>query len=351
MKMQVHEEERRKLRTLYIFKDAIRYIVLDHDSAYIGGKGDKIYLLNTHGETFHHIHSKNFMVTPDETKIYAHDSCMYTVREWDAVTGRLLRIIDTKFHRALNKKLTWWYPVELCVYDWNLFAHDLNTGAVTKLADSGRDYTVFIKDQHILLITVPSTLTVWPNIHDVSNFFEITHTARITTSIVYKGLVIFGDAHGSIRIWDMATKTMINEANVHTDHVTAFYVNLDILVSCANDNVVIIWNTDTWEPKHILFHPAHINNCFGCNDYLVTDADHIVRIWDFKLGELLASKSFLERSLEVKMANNKLIVAFDNQTVFMRFHLSRNSVFAFLKASGFLKKDGDYGVARRVLTT
>lgn len=320
------------------------WIVLDDDNAvYVLRDGVKVYLQSSNGDKYMDINCQCHEISKDEKTFIAYDNCKHTIREWDIETGRLLRITDSKFERR-TKYLQGYGNIEIGRIGEDVMAHNRSTGQVGFLYHGQPVYTF---DQIKLLGVTTQTRTAkyWPDVEDLTKFTVINHTADIFDIVFYADHCICGDRNGDLTVWKDGQ--MVRHAKVHTGTILGVNVHNGKIITRGADSVVIIWNWDTLEPEHILFHVCSIPYpILFSGNWIVTQNDaYTIRIWDICTGKLLF-RYFVTNSLrEIMFDDGVMTLTFPNEVIQMTYWLIAESVFALSLAL----EDGDLAVARKLL--
>lgn len=97
------------------------------------------------------------------------------------------------------------------------------------------------------------TIKIWNISSPTPNYSLTGHTRGLNCIDYYPGsdkpYIISGSDDHTIKIWDYQTKTCIYTLEGHTDNVSyvKYHPRLPLILSVAEDNNVILWNTQTYK--------------------------------------------------------------------------------------------------------
>lgn len=115
------------------------------------------------------------------------------------------------------------------------------------------------------------------------------HTERVSAVAVKDDIVASGDGEGTVKVWRWRDGTLLTDFTQHTDEISAVAVQGDIVVSCDSGGTVKVWR---WAEEELLtdftLHTERVNAVAVQGDIVVSGSwDHTVKVWRWEDGTLV----------------------------------------------------------------
>lgn len=129
--------------------------------------------------------------------------------------------------------------------------------------------------------------------------------------------MISGGAGTNLRLWDVASRKLINKVKGHYNAIYTIVYSPDgkKLATCSNDKTVKIWNADTLEEiKHLKGHRAAVYAvAFSPDSKRAASAggDRTIRVWDVESGKELNTIAYPD-----SVSVNSIIFSADGKSLF-----------------------------------
>lgn len=330
-------------RVVDTFDDGRRLIVMDEQrTVYITDLASKLILQDS---GLLQIDVDQCTLNNEETRFLAADTKFETISEWDTETGQLLRTIDSKLGHLPIHRLRWPGDLAVGANDTKIFVHNLSNGHITEIEASIPAYLNTDK-YSIALNQYRTTVKVWPDVN-YNNTTSIESTTDVSSIMLLESLILTGDVHGLICVWNKYSREKIRELRFHSEAIKGMNFILGRLVSIDYDYVCCVWDIYTGNlVQHFQFMQDACYTCCRNGDMITSTAAGHVQMWSLHTGKLLFDKNYNQPFKELKVDNvNRVIINTDVGTVFFDCWEVGHSVFAICWALG----DWDFGVGRRLL--
>jgi WD40 repeat protein len=215
---------------------------------------------------------------------------------WDIHAGKLLHELNT--HQAVFKGM--FSPdnsyIVIANPDHGFYIWDVQSGkqirALGRFNTYNSDILAWSPDDNYIAVGADSGLTRLLSAHAQSRAkilgaFSSADYGEWITAVAFSPdghKLITGETNGVLRLWDLATETVIREFTGHTGEVWSVSFSLDgrYILSASNDKTARIWDANTGELVRTLNHtqPVYYADFSSDGNFILSSGGDGARLWD-----------------------------------------------------------------------
>ncbi|KAI1032366.1 hypothetical protein LB504_013187, partial [Fusarium proliferatum] len=273
----------------------------------------------------------NSVVFSHNLKKVASGSYDWTIRIWDAETGKCERVLDGHSNRVRSVVFSHdSKKVASGSYDMTVRIWDAETGKCEKVLEGHSSAVYSVAFSHNLKKVASGsfdqTIRIWDTETSECKRVLEGHSSSVK-SVVFSHdskRVVSGSDDKTIQIWDAETGECERVLEGHSYSVVSAVFSHDSnkVASGSSDKTIRIWDTETGECKRVLQgHSDEVDSVvFSPESTIVasTSRDKTVRIWDVKTGKCehrLEGHSGLFNSVVVSPHSTMVASALRDKTV------------------------------------
>ncbi|CAG9323619.1 unnamed protein product [Blepharisma stoltei] len=198
-----------------------------------------------------------------------------------------------------NATFSWNKDYLAYIYSNVVFLQDIKSGCVFKEFEHKEIIKLVALSEDGSLLAIADTsyiLHIWDIVHD-KKLTELPGLLHLVTSIAFSpkgGFVAAGSRDGYLRIWNIATSSMISCFNYNSNILSVEYSACGkyIVLGAPIYLVPVVYAENIKITKCSFNHPRTVTvaSFSPCSRYIITDCDDLnIRIWAMETGELMKS--------------------------------------------------------------
>ncbi|KAJ3133065.1 hypothetical protein HK100_004681 [Physocladia obscura] len=237
------------------------------------------------------------------------------IRVWDAETNKCIKELTGHTQGVSGVQFDDQIIIS-CSLDRTVRIWSMKTFEMIRTFDNFRDGVVCLHFVDELLATGCADATIRIiNLHTGKFFHLRGHTDWVNKVQIYKKEYLFSCSDDrSVRMWDIATKTVVREFVGHHDQVQSLSISLPVprsarasieslggspkLVTGSTDKFVKVWDIETGKCLHTLYGHEDGVMCVASDTLRVVSGSHddTVIVWDLESGKRIHSMEMAGQS-------------------------------------------------------